>query len=80
MNDALSVEPVPATSAYVKVFPESGSFVASGPIAAPMELFSAIDDADSVISAGTSFTFATEIVNTFSVQSPLWSVDRTRTE
>ena len=70
VNDALSVEPVPATSVYVNVFPESGSVVVSVPTAAPMELFSAIDDADSAISVGPSLTFVTDIVTTFSNQRP----------
>ena len=58
----------------------SGSVVESVPMGAPTALFSAIDVADRAMLPGVSLTFVTVIVNAFSVKSPPWSVERTRTK
>ena len=71
---------MPATRVSVKVLPESGSVVESVPMTAPTALSSAIEVAEMAMSVGFSLTFVTEIVNAFSVKSPPWSVERTRTE
>ena len=80
VNEALSVEPVPPTRVYVKVLSASESVVESVPMKAPSALFSAIEVADRAMSVGISLTFVTEIANAFSVKSPPWSVERTRTK
>ena len=71
--------PVPVTSVYVKVLVASGSVVERVPTTALAPAFSAIDDAERATSVGVSLTFVTVIVNAFSVKSPPWSVERTRT-
>ena len=80
VKEALSVEPVPPTSVYVKVLPASESVVESVPMTAPTALFSAMLDAVMAMSFGASLMSVTEIVNAFSVKSPSWSVERTRTK
>ena len=58
----------------------SGSVVESVPIGAPTALFSAIEVTGRAMSVGVSLTLVTKIVNAFSVKSPPWSVERTRTK
>jgi len=52
VNDALSVEPVPATRVYVKVSPTSASVVEKVPTTAPDGRFSAIAVAERAIAVG----------------------------
>jgi hypothetical protein len=52
VNDALSVEPLPAMRVYVKVSPTSASVVEKVPTTAPEGRFSAMDVAERRMSVG----------------------------
>ena len=58
----------------------SGSVVVNAPTTALAPAFSAMLAAESATSVGVSLTLVTVMVNDFSVKSPPWSVERTRTE
>ena len=79
LNAPLSVSPVPATMVYVKVLLASTSVVVSAPITVLAATFSATLVALNAISVGTSLTFVTVRVNTFSKLKPPWSVVLTLT-
>src|SRR4051794_19225987 len=52
VNDALSVEPAPATNVKVNVSPASGSVAVSVPTVVPAGWFSSMELGDSAIPAG----------------------------
>ena len=76
LSIAKSAWSAPPMMPYVSVVPASGSVPVT--VCTAVWFSATLTAADDMI-VGDSLTFVTEIVNAFSVQSPPWSVERTRT-